>query len=150
MTQLRRAVILTLLLGAGCSGTRRSELRTTLMRIGARTFTLEIADTPESRQRGLMRRDSMSPDHGMIFVFPDERQLSFWMKNTRIPLDIIYLTRDGVIVSIHPLKPYDTTSVRSAGPAQFAIELNQGAAADAGVNPGDRLTIPPEVQNSKD
>ena len=145
-----RPPIIILLFIAGCADAPQTDLRTTSMQIGSATFTLEIADTPEARQRGLMRRDSMPSDHGMIFVFPNERQLSFWMKNTRIPLDIIYLSRDGVVVSIHQLKPYDTTSVHSARPAQYAIELNQGAAAETGIKPGDMLAIPAEAQKSKD
>src|SRR6202012_96879 len=77
------------------------------VKIGSRTFNLEIASTPSAQETGLMKRDSMPDDHGMIFVFPDEINRNFWMKNTRIPLDIIFLNTGGTIVSIHQMEPYD-------------------------------------------
>jgi uncharacterized membrane protein (UPF0127 family) len=112
------------------------------MQIGAKPFTLEIADTDELRQKGLMRRDSMPKDQGMIFVFLDEAPRSFWMKNTRIPLDIIYLDARGRIVSIKQMKPFDLTGTPSDGPAQYAIELNEGTASKLGIKPGDTLDLP--------
>lgn len=139
--------VLTLLLKVGCDRRRiQSEPNTGLesieMQIGSKMFNLEIANDDETRQRGLMRRDSMPANHGMIFVFPKEEVLSFWMKNTRIPLDIIYVAGDGEVVSIKNLKPYDVTSVSSEHPAKYAVELNAGAADAAGVRVGDLLTIP--------
>ncbi len=117
-------------------------LTTTPMKIGNETFTLEIAARPEDRYRGLMFRDSMPADHGMIFVFPDTAPRSFWMKDTRIPLDILYLDADGTVVAIKQMKPYDLTGIHSDKPAKYAIELNQGAADRTGVKVGDRLNIP--------
>lgn len=122
-------------------------LRTIRMTLAGRPFTLEVADDEQSQQTGLMHRDSMPGDHGMIFVFPDEQPRSFWMLNTRIPLDIIYLDRNARIVSIRGMKPYDLTGVPSGKPAQFAIELNAGVAAGLGLKPGDTLEIPPEAIN---
>lgn len=115
------------------------------MTIGRETFHLEIADSTEEHRRGLMFRESMPDDHGMIFVFDEEKQLAFWMEATLIPLDILYVDATGRIVSIKSMEPRDRTPVPSDGLARFAIELNQGAAARAAVNPGDVLTIPPEV-----
>ena len=112
------------------------------MEIGRETFNLEIADTEDERRRGLMYRDFMPPDHGMLFVFEEEEELSFWMEATLIPLDIIYLDRTGKVVSIKPMKPRDRTGVTSDRPAMYAVELNRGAAARAGVRVGDQLTIP--------
>ena len=113
------------------------------MRVGRETFNLEIADTEPERQRGLMNRDFLPPDHGMLFVFQEEEELSFWMKNTTIPLDIIYLDRNGKVVSIKQMNPRSLRGVPSDRPAMYAVELNQGAAAQAGVRVGDKLTIPP-------
>ncbi len=131
----------------GCQARRDSVsgLRTVRMRIGEKTFTLEVADTYSSRQYGLMNRDSLPLDRGMIFVFSREEPLSFWMRNTRIPLDIVYVDSVGKVVSIHRMEPFDEEGVASAGPAQYAIELNAGAAAAAGVKAGDVLAIPREA-----
>lgn len=126
-----------------------SGLPTTKMRLGNRTFTLEIANTNQTRLRGLMFRDSMPKYHGMIFVFPDEQMLSFYMKNTKIPLDIIYLDAEGRIVSIHQMQPYvERPAVPSAKPAQYAIEINQGMAEAVGLKEGDVLEIPPEARTA--
>ena len=126
------------LLGAvgGCdskSAANGNGLATVRMPVGSETFTLEVADTDALRQKGLMRRDSMAKDRGMIFVFPDEAERSFWMKNTRIPLDIIYLDAKGRVVSIKQMKPYDLGGTPSDGAAKYAIELNLGRAGAAGV-----------------
>lgn len=116
------------------------------MRIGRETFHLEIADSDDEQRRGLMYRESMPADHGMIFVNDDERERSFWMEATLIPLDILYLDRTGRVLSIKRMKPRDRTGVPSDGPAMYAIELNQGAAARAGVAVGDRLAVPDNVR----
>ena len=84
----------------------------------------------------------MPSDHGMIFVFESDEPRAFWMENTRIPLDILFVASDGHVVSIHSMKPYDRTAVPSDGPARYAIELNQGAAQSAGVKAGDILQLP--------
>ena len=140
-----------LMLGlAGCADEApRPPLRTVSMTIGAKEFTLEVADTDATREHGLMKRDSMPADHGMIFVFDYDAERSFWMKNTRIPLDIIYIESSGKVVSIASMKPYDWTPVPSHGPAKYAVELNQGAAAETGVKPGDVVQIPPDAREPK-
>ena len=120
------------------------------MDIGKQPFVLELAATDPTRKHGLMHRQSMPADHGMIFVFPDEEPLSFWMKNTLIPLDIVYLDRNGKVVSIRQMKPLDESGVPSDEPAKYAIELNEGAAARAGVKVGDVLKIPPAARESLD
>ena len=118
---------------------------TVRMQIGSETFTLEIADTEDEQEVGLMGRESMPPDHGMIFVFEDSRQRGFWMKNTLIPLDIIYVDASGRVVSVKQMAPRDLTAVKSGRPAMYAIELNQGAAARVGVQAGDLVTIPSAI-----
>ena len=122
---------------------RAQQLPTVKMQIGNKTFTLEVADDDREQETGLMFRESMPADHGMIFVFDDVEVRGFWMKNTRIPLDIIYVAPDGTIVAIKPMQPFDLRSTSSDKPAQYAIELNQGMAAASGIKPGDRLIIPP-------
>ena len=113
--------------------------------IGRETFNLEIADSTDEHRRGLMYRESMPQDHGMIFVFDAEDERAFWMEATLIPLDILYVDSTGKIVSIKSMKPRDRTPVPSGGAAKYAIELNAGAAARAAINPGDVLSIPPQI-----
>jgi uncharacterized membrane protein (UPF0127 family) len=128
------------------SSTSESHLPTTRMSIGNQSFNLEIAYRPEDQETGLMNRKSMADDHGMIFVFPAERNLTFWMKNTLIPLDIIYLDTGGRVVSVKQMKPLDETGIPSDGPAMYAIELNVGTAARAGVKAGDVLKVPDDLR----
>lgn len=147
-TRLASLLVLALL-AAGCRAGASSTtvLPTVPMKIGSETFTLEIANDAAEREKGLMRRDRMPSDHGMIFVFAEEERLGFYMKNTRIPLDIIYVNAAGVVVSIKQMRPYDVTTVYSDAPAKWAIELNQGRAAAVGVKVGDQLTIPEPARN---
>jgi uncharacterized membrane protein (UPF0127 family) len=137
-------LIVAALAGGGCrqSAPAKPGLPTVTMQLGSKTFTLEIANSVPTRERGLMQRDSMPADHGMIFVFDQEQPLGFYMKNTRIPLDIIFVGANGNVVSIKQMKPYDLKTTPSDLPAKWAIELNAGAAAEAGVKVGDALQIP--------
>lgn len=116
------------------------------MKIGSRTFVLEMARTDAEQEKGLMKRDSMPADHGMIFPFKEERVLGFWMKDTRFPLDIIFADSKGKVVSIHQMEAYDETNTSSDFPARYAIEVNKGAAKAAGVKVGDVLDIPPPAR----
>lgn len=104
------------------------------------SFVVEVALDGPHWQQGLMWRTSMDDDKGMLFVFPQRRQLSFWMKNTYLPLDIIYIDTDGTVVSIADnAKPLDPTSLPSEGHAQAVLEVNAGLAAELDIQPGDRL-----------
>jgi uncharacterized membrane protein (UPF0127 family) len=93
--------------------------------------------------------DAMESDHGMIFVFPDCQNRSFWMHHTRFPLDIIFADDHDKVVSTQSMKAYDESSTYSKGPAKYAIELNVGEAASCGAKPGDTLQIPPAVATVK-
>ena len=113
--------------------------------LGGKTFAVEIADTTEKQALGLMFRDSMPDDHGMLFIFPNEAPRSFWMKNTRIPLDIMYFDKDLRMVSISadtpPCKVRRCPSYPSKGPAMYVLELNAGMAKKLGIGEGDTLTL---------
>ena len=124
--------------------------RKVTMAIGGKSFTLEVAANEGDRQRGLMYRKSLAEDRGMLFVFPEQRPLSFWMRNTLIPLDIIYLDRFGKVVSVSQMKPLDETGVPSGWPAKYAIELNEGTAKQLGVKAGDVLKIPTEARETRE
>jgi uncharacterized membrane protein (UPF0127 family) len=110
--------------------------------IKGKEHTLEVAVTEAQHQRGLMYRDSMAHDHGMLFVFDSPRTLKFWMRNTRIPLDMIFLDRDGRVVDVLHAKPLDETSIGPDAPTQFVIELNANAADKLGLKKGDRIDLP--------
>jgi uncharacterized membrane protein (UPF0127 family) len=97
----------------------------------------EIARTDEERSRGLMNRDALSDGRGMLFVFDRDQILSFWMKDTRIPLSIAYIAHDGRIIEIHTMKPLDTTPVHSARSVRYALEVPQGWFGRVGIAVGD-------------
>jgi uncharacterized membrane protein (UPF0127 family) len=113
--------------------------------LGGKTFRVEIADSTDEQALGLMFRDSMPADEGMIFIFPNEAPRSFWMKNTRIPLDIMYFDKNLKLVSISadtpPCRVSRCPSYPSIAPAQYVLELNAGMAARLGVEVGDTLTL---------
>jgi uncharacterized membrane protein (UPF0127 family) len=115
------------------------------VRLKGQKFTVELADTQEKQALGLMFRDSMPGDHGMIFLFPVEAMRSFWMKNTRIPLDIFYFDQDLKLVSVSentpPCRSQRCPSYPSSGPAKYVLELNAGKAAELGVQAGDVLEL---------
>jgi uncharacterized membrane protein (UPF0127 family) len=110
---------------------------------GEHSFTVELVDTPELRARGLMYRQELAPDAGMLFDFLDERPVSFWMRNTFIPLDMIFITADGEIKNIHVnARPHDTTSIPSDGPVQFVLEIPGGRSVELGIEAGDTVEHP--------
>jgi uncharacterized membrane protein (UPF0127 family) len=105
-------------------------------------FQVEVADAAETRAIGLMFRTAMPKDNGMLFVFneQEERPHAFWMKNTLIPLDIIYVHKDGKINHIHENAiPKDETLLPSNGPVYSVLEINGGRAAELGIRPGDTV-----------
>lgn len=132
-----------LLSGCAASGAPWVELK-------GQRYGVELAMDDEARQRGLMFRDRMDADRGMLFVFEREEAQAFWMRNTRIPLDILYF--DGALrfVSVAAGAPPCTTqtcpSYPSLGPARFVLELNAGHARRLGLVPGDALTLAPEIR----
>jgi uncharacterized protein len=103
--------------------------------------SVEIADTPESQARGLMYRNHLDPDRGMLFLFEEQKRHSFWMKNTLIPLDLIFIARDGRIVGIHPnAEPFSLKPIDAGAPSQAVLEVNGGFAAVHGLAAGDRAS----------
>lgn len=100
------------------------------IKIKQKVIVVEIADTPDRAQRGLMFRKSMPQDEGMIFVFGQEQERAFWMKNTYLPLSIAYIGKNKKIVDIQDMKPapneISPPSYPSKKPAMYALEMNQG------------------------
>ena len=110
--------------------------------MGSSTLQLQLALTPSEHQRGLMFRETLSPDHGMLFLFQRPKQQSFWMKNTRLPLDIGYFDASGRLLEIHKLFPHDETGVASRSPQiLMAVETNRGWYARNGISPGAQLDM---------
>ena len=110
---------------------------------GEHRFMVEIADDDVERQRGLMEREPLADDRGMLFQFPDVAERGFWMRNTPSPLDIIYIDPRGRIVSIaRNATPQSDAVIPSNGPASGVLELRAGRADEIGAKPGDRVRHP--------
>jgi uncharacterized membrane protein (UPF0127 family) len=108
-------------------------------------FTVELAETSDKQALGMMFRDHLEDDHGMLFLFPVESRRSFWMKNTRIPLDIFYFDASRQLLNVaenaRPCRSRSCPRYLSEGPAKYVLELNGGKAAELGVLPGDVLEL---------
>jgi len=116
--------------------TAAADLPTAVLTVGDHKVTAEVVVTPEQRAVGLMNRFSLKPDHGMLFVFERSEPLSFWMKNTFIPLSIAFIGADGRIVNIEDMKPQTEDTHWSKGPALYALEMRKGWFAEKGIGPG--------------
>jgi uncharacterized membrane protein (UPF0127 family) len=111
----------------------------TTLDVAGHEVEVEIADDEEERRRGLMHRDSLPEDRGMLFVYSEEQTLSFYMRNTEIPLDIAFLDRRGYIVDVQQMEPHSDELHRSSRPAMYALEMNRGWFEAHGVGEGDRV-----------
>jgi uncharacterized membrane protein (UPF0127 family) len=105
---------------------------------GERSFTIEIADDPGERERGLMFREDMDDAHGMLFVFQDQRDVGFWMKNTPMPLDLLFIAQDGTVKAIKPGASMSEAVISPGVPVRFVLELKAGIAARNGIVDGDK------------
>lgn len=132
---------LLILLLCGCQPSRNQ------VTLKGHTFVVEVANDHQSRAMGLMYRESMADDAGMLFIFPQPQPLAFWMKNTLIPLDILYFDQNRKLVSISErTPPCRNTTTRcpnypSLKPAQYVLEINAGLSEKYGFKPGDELDI---------
>ena len=102
--------------------------------------SLEVAATPAERERGLMYRRSLAEGRGMLFVFDADGNQSFWMKNTLIPLDLLFIARDGTVVGIHAnATPLSTANIAVGKPSRYVLEVPGGWAARHGISAGARV-----------
>ncbi|MEI8313645.1 MAG: DUF192 domain-containing protein [Verrucomicrobiota bacterium] len=121
--------------------TAQPELPVTTLRIGATSLKAEVADDDAERSSGLMLRESLAADSGMLFVMPSVAPATFWMKNTLIPLSIAFLDQNGTIMEIHDMQPKDEKTVRSAFPRiAYALEMQQGWFAKKNIWPGEKVS----------
>ncbi|AGA32159.1 protein of unknown function DUF192 [Thioalkalivibrio nitratireducens DSM 14787] len=128
------AVVLLVAVASTATGLPVAELR-----LADRTLTVEIAATPETMSRGLMFREHLPEDHGMLFVWPADQVVAMWMKNTFVPLSVAFLDRDFRILNIADMEPRSLRPHRSHGRARYALEVNQGWFERHGLGPGDRI-----------
>jgi uncharacterized protein len=122
------------------------KLPTETLTIGEQSVRAEIAATHEDRQMGLMHRDSLGTDAGMLFIYPDVKVRGFWMKDTRIPLSIAFADADGVIVRIADMKPFDESRTSSLYPAKYALEMEKGWFEAKGIEKGAKIAGIPDVK----
>ncbi len=110
---------------------------------GDHAFSVEVAATPATREHGLMNRRFMPTDRGMLFEFERDGPVAFWMKNTYIPLDMVFIARNGVVTRIvDRAEPFSETPIPSGGPCAAVLELNGGVAAQIGLKTGDMVRDP--------
>lgn len=109
---------------------------------GERSFRIEIADDTAERSAGLMYRETMAADHGMLFVFGRTQEASFWMKNTPMPLDLVFIGEDGRVKAIRQGEPQSEAVISPGVPVRFVLELKAGTAAASGIKDGDLAEHP--------
>ena len=134
------AALLMLMPLAACSADNRLVVKSAN---GDHAFNVEVVDTPETRAQGLMFRQSLAPDAGMLFDFRQSQPVSFWMMNTFIPLDMIFIREDGTVANIHVnARPHDPTGIPSDGPVKFVLEIAGGRSVELGMKAGDKVEHP--------
>jgi uncharacterized membrane protein (UPF0127 family) len=136
-------VIYTLVSGCDAAESQSDSTVIIATRNARHTFTVELARTAEEMQRGLMFRTSLAADHGMLFLYADDQPVSFWMKNTFIPLDLLFIDRQGTILRIaQRAVPQSTALIPSGEPVRAVLEVNGGTAGRLGIAVGDRVLHP--------
>lgn len=147
MLKLPTVALLLALCCQACVASREAGSVTVILR--GHRFTTELATDEASREHGLMMRTTLAADHGMLFVFPDTAPRGFWMKNTLIPLDILYFDAGRRMVSaqldVPPCRADPCPIYPSTGPARYVLELSAGTAKRIGVRAGDTLAIEGEI-----
>ena len=136
------AAALVSVLMVGCAGPRPQKLPRVTIEIGDRTLSVEVASTEAQRATGMMYRKKIGPDEGMLFAYPQERKLAYYMKNTYVPLSIAFLDSGGVIVNIATMEPLTTDTHWSRLASQYALEMPAGWFERNNVREGVRVKIP--------
>lgn len=145
MQALRVLAIAALLASFSAIAQKAPSLPTTTVKVAGQALKVEVVASDEDRARGLMFREKMGRDDGMLFVFPEIAYHSMWMKNTLIPLSVAFIDAQGVILNIRDMEPHSLDSHMSAGPALYAIETNKGWFAAKKVKAGDTVSGLPKA-----
>lgn len=135
---MKYIIILLIMLSACTQMTGQS------VEINGNEVQVEVANTPDQRRLGLMYRDNLEENTGMLFVYPDEQQLRVWMKNTYIPLDIIFISKNGTVVDTATLEPCETEQCpifTAKGEGKYFLEVNKGYLAEYNVSVGDKVNL---------
>lgn len=143
---LRIALLLACLGGPALAAAQTQRLPTTQLTAGIHLITAEIAATDPARTRGLMFRQSLPTNHGMLFIFDYKAVHCMWMRNTLIPLSVAFVEDDGTIVSILDMQPHDEGRHCAKQPVRYALEMTQGWFSQKGVGPGMKLGRLPQAQ----
>jgi uncharacterized membrane protein (UPF0127 family) len=112
-----------------------------VLSVRGRPLSVEVAKSEAVRSKGLMGRETLPWNEGMLFVFDSDQVLTFWMRNTKIPLSIAFLDKKGQVRDIFDMTPYDESLVSSTGPCRYALEVNRGFFEECGLVPGDRIDL---------
>lgn len=119
----------------------QKRLPTAVIAINGIALTVELAVTEAQKEKGLMFRDSVPDGTGMLFVYYEDRPLTFWMKNTKVPLSIAFIASDGTIIDILDMQPYSLAGVPSSRSVRYALEVPQGWFAKHGIKTGDKVDL---------
>lgn len=141
-------VIIYFLCLTGCQ-TKTKSLPIVYLVIKDKTISVEIAATPEARAKGLMGREKLAPDAGMLFVYPQEQYLRFWMKDTPLPLSIAFIKSDGTISRIRSMYPHNEDPIWSTEDVLYALEMLQGWFERNNIKEGDKIYFPEDIKNIK-
>jgi uncharacterized membrane protein (UPF0127 family) len=109
------------------------------LQVGGYPITVELAVSPDEQQVGLMHRRSLDPDCGMLFCYDDPQELSFWMRDTHVPLSIAFIDDEGRVAGVEDMDPYDENPVRSNVPCRWALEANRGWFSDRNIKIGTKI-----------
>lgn len=116
-----------------------------MLTLSGKTFVIELAETPDEHATGLMNRTHLAPNHGMLFVYSSPHQVSFWMKNTLLALDILFFDAEGRLLETHlnvpPCRQTSCPRYQSHSPIQYALELPAGSVSNFGIRKGDQFKI---------
>lgn len=138
-------MVLVMVAGTGCtsqdSNAPQKKLPQAVVSINSIAVTVELAVTDAQKEKGLMFRDRVPEGTGMLFVYFEDRQLTFWMKNTKVPLSIAYIASDGTIVDIFDMTPYSLAGVSSSRSVRYALEVRQGWFKDYNITVGDSVDL---------